>query len=217
MPRHLHWRQLCRALDARDCRVAVTLGVPSGGRVHATWRWRSLPADTRHHASRTLIRELLSVLVAGGIRPQAWVLERSANGQPRVAGPLPGFHVSLAYAETACVVSVARERAVGVDLELVASTPSDELPRHLFSSRESALLDADPEVFLTLWTLKEALAKEAGQGLIRAPERIETAAYAAAPAGVACRRPDGGVAFHGRFRLGGRCYALAHALGPPLA
>lgn len=215
------WHQLCRALDARDgpfrdCRIALTLGVPSAERRGPARRWRSLPPEERYRASRLLIRWLLTTLTAGSVRPQAWILARSASGRPRVLGPVSGFHASLAYAETACVVSVARQRTVGVDLEMWSPPPLDDMPRHLFSSREMALLDADPELFLTLWTLKEALAKECGEGLVNDPGRFETATYAAAPAGVACRRADGGTAFHGRFHLGGQCYVLAHTLSPPL-
>nr|CDQ34200.1 4'-phosphopantetheinyl transferase superfamily protein [Virgibacillus halodenitrificans] len=222
MSRPMTWHQLCRALDVRDgpfqdCRVALTLGVPTDERRGLSRRWRSLPPEERYRASRLLMRRLLTTLTEGDVRPHAWELARSGSGRPRVLGPLQGFHASLAYAGTACVVSVARQRMVGVDLEMWSPPLLDDLPRHLFSSREIALLDADPEIFLTLWALKESLAKERGEGLANDPERFETASYAAAPAGVSYRRVDGGTAFHGRFHLGGKCYVLAHTLGPSLA
>ncbi|MBS9402757.1 4'-phosphopantetheinyl transferase superfamily protein [Halomonas sp. TRM85114] len=166
-------------------------------------------------ASHWAIRELLSQQVQGRIPPERWVLTRSSQGRPEVVGPEPGFHVSIAYAGDICAVAATQHRPVGIDLEAIPYCVDDDLPTYLLSQHETWLVRYAPGIFVTIWTLKEALAKEIGEGLMGDATAIETASYALAPSGTLKDRPDGGAVFHDSFRLGDSDYALALTLGPP--
>ncbi|SFU75968.1 4'-phosphopantetheinyl transferase family protein [Halomonas korlensis] len=164
--------------------------------------------------SHWAIRELLSQQAQGRIPPERWELTRSSQGKPEVAGPEPGYQVSIAYAGDICAVAVTKHRPVGIDVEALAYRVDDDMPTHLLSHHETRLVRHDPGMFMTIWTLKEALAKENGEGLMGDATAIDTATYALAPAGIMKDRPDGGAVFHDGFRLGDSDYALALTLGP---
>lgn len=166
-------------------------------------------------ASHWAIRELLCQQTQGRIPPECWSLVRSSQGKPEVAGPEPGFHVSIAYAGDISAVAVTKHRPVGIDLEALPYCVDDDLPTHLLSQHETWLVRHVPGIFVTIWTLKEALAKEVGEGLMGDAAAIETASYALAPSGTLKDRPDGGAVFHDCCRLGDNDYALALTLGPP--
>ena len=166
-------------------------------------------------ASHWAIRELLSRQVQGRIPPERWELTRSSQGQPEVAWPEPGYRVSIAYAGDISAVSVSKYRPVGIDLEALPYCIDEDLPTYLLSGPETRLVHHDPGMFVTIWTLKEALAKEIGEGLLGDAAAIDTAAYALAPAGTLKDRPDGGAVFHDFLRLGDSDYVLALTLGPP--
>lgn len=148
------------------------------------------------------------------VQPGTWSIARGASGAPVITGPQPGFHASISYAPPCFVVAVARGRPVGVDIEADHFVPKTDWPLHLMSGAEAALLDGGRVHFLTVWTLKEALAKEAGTGLT-ARRIFDTARHAAAPARAPSLRGDGGFAYHGRLRLGGVSHHFALCAGPP--
>jgi phosphopantetheinyl transferase len=164
-------------------------------------------------ASRIALRRLLSRQSAGRVPPADWRLDRSADGRPVVLGPETGFHCSIAYGGAVCVVAAARARAVGVDLEPIDSFDDAEIPWHLLSSAERCLLQADRSAFLTIWTLKEALAKERGVGFSGDPAAIDSAACAAGASGRLLDRQDGGASLHCRIHIGRQRYAFAATLG----
>lgn len=167
--------------------------------------------------SRRALRALLSDRFARHVGEQEWVLASSPQGKPQVLGPVAGLEVSLAFADSLCIVAAARGRPLGVDLEPLPCRLEDDLPDHLLAPPEIALIRDAPDTFATVWTLKEALAKERGTGLSEEMARLDTTPYVMAPPGQVQERPDGGAAFHGRFCQSGRHYAFALTLGARLA
>jgi 4'-phosphopantetheinyl transferase len=91
------------------------------------------------------------------------------HGKPRVDGP-EAVELSISHSGERAVVAVARDVAVGVDVEVVAMRHPD-VPRIALSPPERAVLDRLPEAdrvpaFLRYWTRKEALLKATGDGLM---------------------------------------------------
>lgn len=201
---------------ALDLRIAIMTGPGA-----APCDRHGLPTQGRGHKagphaeqlSRRVLRALLSDGVGGRVTADEWVLTRTPAGRPQVVGPLVGYRVSIAYAGALCVVAAAWGRPVGVDLERLPCRLEGDLPDHLLTLSEIALLRDAPDTFVTIWTLKEALAKERGTGLTEDMSRLDTTPYARAAPGQVQKRPDGGAAFHGHFHHSGQAYALALTLG----
>jgi 4'-phosphopantetheinyl transferase len=78
---------------------------------------------------------------------------------------------NLSHSHEVALVAVARQRAVGVDVEFVKRKFSfDDLARRFFTTREVAALFELPqplqrEAFFKCWTSKEAFLKAKGTGL----------------------------------------------------
>lgn len=177
-------------------------------------RW---PTSAARRASRQELRALLTAQTNGRVALGDWEFGRRSNGEVEVVAPERGWEVSVAYSGQHCAVVAAAGRRLGVDLEAITDPLPDDLPAHLLSAREIELLRAAPEAFWSIWTLKEAFAKEVGCGLSHEPAKLDTAAFACLTPGQVFRRRDGGGAIHGRVRLDGRLYALAFSFGPLLA
>lgn len=139
-----------------------------------------------------------------------WAIARDAAGAPSV----PGWGVSISYAPGWVAVAVAAHRSIGIDIEADRLIPQSDWPEHLMTAAEIGLLQRSPARFLTLWTLKEALSKEAGTGLMVDGAMFDTAPFAVAPPFVLSQRSHGGFACHCRVRLKDELHHLAIALGP---
>ena len=95
------------------------------------------------------------------------------HGKPALAPPLAagGLEFNLSHSHEVALVAVARQRAVGVDVEFVKRQFSfDELARRFFTTKEVAALCELPqtlqrEAFFKCWTSKEAFLKAKGTGL----------------------------------------------------
>ena len=95
------------------------------------------------------------------------------HGKPALAPPLAagGLEFNLSHSQEVALVAVARQRAVGVDVEFVKREFSfDELARRFFTTKEVAALFELPqplqrEAFFKCWTSKEAFLKAKGTGL----------------------------------------------------
>ena len=120
-----------------------------------------------HVALRSLLAKYLRVaadkfhFVSG---PQG----KPALAPPQAAG---GLEFNLSHSHEVALVAVARQRAVGVDVEFVKRQFSfDELARRFFTTKEVAALCELPqtlqrEAFFKCWTSKEAFLKAKGTGL----------------------------------------------------
>ncbi len=123
-------------------------------------------------AAHALVRHALST--CGHVDPAEWRFRVDARGKPHIdprhAADTPlTFNLSHTRGIVACVV--ARDAAVGVDIERADSTTA---ARHVasryFAPSEVRLLEtcAPPDYatrFVELWTLKEAYIKAVGAGL----------------------------------------------------
>lgn len=150
--------------------------------------------DMRAQAQRLLLY-LLSAYCG---RPVGHTdLGMGEHGKPYLAGG-PGFNLS--HCGSAAVVALAPALELGVDLERPGRRrPHAELARRFFCPREADAVAAAEgaareDVFLQLWTAKEAVLKALGRGLAFGLERLEFAA--GAPAQLLHIAADGGEARH---------------------
>ncbi|MEV5981350.1 4'-phosphopantetheinyl transferase superfamily protein [Streptomyces sp. NPDC052114] len=130
-------------------------------------------------------------------RPPAGLTWRTGRwGRPRVTGHEDTLRFSLSHCAGRAVVAVTGPRDVGVDLERSReSRDVVALSRRYFPADESALVaraaeDDRPEVFLTLWTRKEACTKAAGTSLLRHGLRLSVTATPDADGAVLAHDPS---------------------------
>ncbi|MCB1539537.1 MAG: 4'-phosphopantetheinyl transferase superfamily protein [Rhodoblastus sp.] len=102
------------------------------------------------------------------------VLDRDPRGAPRIAAPATALRLSLAGRDDVVAAAVAGD-PIGVDVEVIAAP--FEPPLHVLHPAERAVLETAGqgayEIFLLLWTAKEAYVKALGAGLAREPREIE--------------------------------------------
>lgn len=125
-----------------------------------------------HLVTRALVRTVLS-RYAGNVPPQAWRFTANPYGRPEIDAPAAAtslrFNLSNTHGLVVCLV--ARDREVGVDVEAVdRAVRCLDVADHYFAPPEVAALRAlpaaaQPERFLTYWTLKESYIKARGMGL----------------------------------------------------
>jgi 4'-phosphopantetheinyl transferase len=122
----------------------------------------------RFRAGRGQLREILARYLR--VAPSAVAFEYGPQGKPRLAGRAV-VHFNLSHAEHEAVVAVARDRELGIDLEMVRTTIEYEpLAQRFFSPPETKALlalpsSARPRAFYEYWTCKEAFLKAKGGGL----------------------------------------------------
>jgi 4'-phosphopantetheinyl transferase len=145
-------------------------------------------------------------------------LAEGVHGKPYLPeSSSPGLEFNLSHSDDVVVVAVSRDRHVGVDVErLHSDLDIDGLARRLFTPAERALLARTPtpqrpDIFITLWTRKEAILKAAGTGFTVPAEQVE--AVPGRPVRVAS--PD----LPARWSIGGFVtrpgYRAAVAVTPP--
>jgi 4'-phosphopantetheinyl transferase len=95
----------------------------------------------------------------------------TSHGKPALAGEMESLCFNISHSADLALIAVARERAVGVDIERIRPDVADEqLARRFFSPPEVAALLALPredrqQGFFSCWTRKEAYIKARGEGL----------------------------------------------------
>lgn len=102
------------------------------------------------------------------------------NGKPMLAADADpeGLQFNLTHSGAIALVAVARDRAVGVDVETVRAVKNAAaLAARVFSPAEQAALQSIPEAerleaFFACWTRKEAWLKARGAGIFQAPQRF---------------------------------------------
>ncbi|MGC9219946.1 MAG: 4'-phosphopantetheinyl transferase family protein [Solirubrobacteraceae bacterium] len=117
----------------------------------------------------------------------------TALGKPYLPNH-PNLHVSVAHCRGLIVAASTGAGAIGVDVEPlpVAPTSARRVCRRLFTSSESAWLDglAEPDFavrFAQAWTIKEAIGKALGTGVVPALQGVEVAPPGASDAQPAAR------------------------------
>lgn len=119
--------------------------------------------------ARALTRSVLSRYSAAG--PSELRFAQGPRGKPELAFPADSkLTFSLAHTDGMVVLLVARDRAVGVDVEGERRFLPSQVPLSLMGADETAdLLSLPPRQrpgrFLELWTLRESYAKARGSGI----------------------------------------------------
>ena len=137
---------------------------------------RFLLATTRHqyYCSHLLLRSALSAAVGYAVQPQTWRFTRNNAGKPAIAPMLleSTLHYNLSHCKTAVAVAVSTVGEVGIDIEELDQTLTVLPVNHLLAEAEKKMLALEKpqmrkELFIKLWTLKEAYAKlwSVGHGL----------------------------------------------------
>jgi 4'-phosphopantetheinyl transferase len=159
-----------------DFAAASTAPLLDDASVHV-WRL-AIETPHDHRAVAAAAHALLGRLLAryGGLEEPP-VIARTVHGKP-YAPSLPHIDFNLSHARNHVLIAIAREQALGVDIEQVdRKTRVDALARRFFARSEADALAALPEAlrvdaFVRLWTLKEAVLKALGEGLAFGLDRI---------------------------------------------
>jgi len=122
-------------------------------------------------AARASLRLILSRHL--GVKPNRIQLETGEFGKPFVADKnlAQGLRFNLSHSHQLALISITREREVGVDIEFMRSDfVTEEVASHFFSPSEVAeFRSVSPELrtrsFFNCWTRKEAYIKARGEGL----------------------------------------------------
>jgi phosphopantetheinyl transferase len=144
-------------------------GILDEGEIARAERIRRPPDRCAFLSGRILTRMALSDWMDQEIHPRAWRLAEDGFGKPYVISPLPASQFNISHAGGAVVVGI-DSLPIGVDIETLDWLDAEDIPISVLSTGERALLERHPpelrgRVFLRLWTLKEALAKQDGEGI----------------------------------------------------
>jgi 4'-phosphopantetheinyl transferase len=131
-------------------------------------RLRRPDAARERLVARGLLRTILAERLGGS--PHEVALTVGENGKPRLAGSPPALRFSLSHSAGLVAVCLHPSSEVGIDVEHRARPLDvDVLARTVLDPEEAARVTAAGaarrEVFLRLWTRREALGKAAGRGL----------------------------------------------------
>jgi 4'-phosphopantetheinyl transferase len=154
----------------------------------------------RHIIGRGLARLVIASVL--NTRPQLLKIVSSSLGKPHLLrdGDRPPVDFNISHSGDLIYLAVARERAVGIDVEKAQTNFALEtLARDVFSTVEFRELTAlDPALradgFFTCWTRKEALAKAMGKGVSDLPELCNRSLFGRLTMPLSCADPDGGPA-----------------------
>lgn len=119
-------------------------------------------------ASRVLVRTVLSRYEP--LAPAAWRFTVGQYGRPEIVHDQPALRFNLSHTNGLVVCAVARDLAVGVDVEHIGRPAPLEVVDHCFAPTEIAALRALPDAeqqrrFFDYWTLKESYIKARGLSL----------------------------------------------------
>lgn len=126
---------------------------------------------SRFVAGRSALRRLLGGYL--NVDPAEVAFSIGAHGKPRLACTEPdqGLVFSVAHCDGYGLIGLARDCALGVDVELARAVRNlDALATRCLTESERLALDAAPassrsHQFLAYWTAKEAFVKAVGRGL----------------------------------------------------
>ena len=119
--------------------------------------------------ARAILRTLLAEYLA--TTPSSIRFAYSATGRPSVEHPRTDVDVSVAHSANAILIGATRCRRLGVDIEYISPAfDYSEVVASAFGQEERKILESVRDsqrrnLFFTLWTAREALAKAYGAGL----------------------------------------------------
>jgi 4'-phosphopantetheinyl transferase len=151
-------------------------------------------------AAHDALRRVLARYVGGA--PQALAFAAGAWGKPALAGADAGSGIAfnLSHSGDLALIAVARERAVGIDIEVVRAMPEAVgIARRMLGEDAAAALAplsgaARDDLFLRLWTAHEACVKAVGRALAVASAAVRIALRDGEPV---CAWADPAAAPHG--------------------
>lgn len=125
----------------------------------------------RFIVARGVLRSLLGRYL--NLNPQAIGFVYSEKGKPSLAPEHndPSLQFNLSHSQTLALYAIARNRAVGIDVEEIRDNyPHEKIASQFFSAEEVAVLqqlppELKPQAFFNCWTRKEAYIKATGTGL----------------------------------------------------
>lgn len=172
------WRLHLSDLDGDPWEALRPLTVPSE---HDRARRFEFDADRhRHLAGRALARLVLSRRY--GCDPRILSIAEGPHGKPYLKAPPddePPLHFNIAHTADLVVVACSQTHPVGIDVESQRRDANVQaLAQRVFTEKERrhwrTHSKADRhDLFIHLWTCKEAFLKATGRGLQRAPRTIE--------------------------------------------
>jgi 4'-phosphopantetheinyl transferase len=142
-------------------------------------RIRLLRGRHEYALAHLLVRVLLTDQL--GVHPADWRFGRTRWNKPFLQGPVrpDDIDFSLSHAHDCVVCAVSHTGCVGVDVESLDRTLEFESIAHLcLTENEQRYLagcsvEDSRRLFMETWTLKEALLKAMGSGLMQPPTEIE--------------------------------------------
>ncbi len=114
-----------------------------------------------------------------GVEPATVLYETGVHGKPRLVPGLAPLEFNLSHSGELALLAVARDRAVGIDVEQMRDVPDAlRIADTHFSVAERMELRSLPpaerrSAFFSCWTRKEALIKAGGEGLGRALDSFD--------------------------------------------
>lgn len=122
-------------------------------------------------AAHALLRQCLSVY--NDKPPQFWRFATEANGKPKLAEhpDMPALHFNLSHCRGLVAVALSADCDVGVDTERSSRHVDQSVWESTLSATEISQLkrlssQEKTAAQLSFWTMKEALLKASGQGLV---------------------------------------------------
>ncbi|MGQ0465251.1 MAG: Pls/PosA family non-ribosomal peptide synthetase [Sporichthyaceae bacterium] len=132
----------------------------------------------RFVAVHALIRLLLTSTVDPGTDPVDWPLARTPLGKLILDEVhLMDVEIGVSHADDVLLLAISRSHRVGIDLEPTDRALGLDVPRFALTDSEALLFAARPvdehaDLFVRLWTIKEAVLKCTGWGMSVEPDRI---------------------------------------------
>jgi len=148
--------RLSRVLSEEEWRRAAAIGVPEARR--------------RFVLARGTVRCVLGGVI--DVAPERVRFRYGGRGKPALLGAgSRSVHFNAAHSGGLVLVAIARDREVGVDVELVRHVPGGRriaarfLPERVCSRLGGASGSFEDEALLRWWTIREAHAKATGMGI----------------------------------------------------
>ncbi|WP_435020250.1 4'-phosphopantetheinyl transferase family protein [Tundrisphaera sp. TA3] len=181
--------------EAPDDRVAAFRALLSDAEIRRADRF-AFERDRRQFATgRGLLRTLLGAYL--GLDPRELRFEANAHGKPELIPEQGGgLRFNLAHSGTWVLYALARDRAIGVDIEKVRPDfGGDAIAGRFFAPGEVEALRSLPPDRQTLaffhgWARKEAYIKAKGKGLALPLDTFEVAIDPDAPASLLATHAD---------------------------
>jgi 4'-phosphopantetheinyl transferase len=160
------WRLMVAANESQDESLAALLSADERQRAK---QFRFAKDQRLYTAAHAAMRSLLAFYLR--VPGEGIHLAIGANGKPWLAQPIANrLQFNLSHSHEFALVAVARNRAVGIDVEWAKDFAFQEVAQRFFTAKEAATLSALPQTlqraaFYKCWTAKEAFLKAKGTGL----------------------------------------------------